>query len=74
MLKLKFFHDRRFSVVGLVAECLGVFGLMGALFLSTQFLQFDLGLSPLAAGIRILPMNSCNGDRECSGIPIRGLA
>ena len=55
MLKLKFFHDRRFSVA-LVAECLGVFGLMGALFLSTQFLQFDLGLSPLAAGIRILPI------------------
>ncbi len=29
---------------------------MGALFLSTQFLQFDLGLSPLAAGVRILPI------------------
>jgi len=55
MLNLNFFHDRSFSVA-LVAECLGVFGLMGALFLSTQFLQFDLGLSPLAAGIRILPI------------------
>ena len=55
MLKLAFFRDRRFSVA-LAAECLAVFGLMGALFLSTQFLQFDLGLSPLAAGIRILPI------------------
>ena len=33
-----------------------MFGLMGALFLSTQFLQFDLGFTPLAAGIRILPI------------------
>ncbi len=55
MLKLAFFRDRRFSVA-LAAECLAVFGLMGALFLSTQFLQFDLGLSPLEAGIRILPI------------------
>ena len=55
MLNLTFFGDRRFSVA-LAAEGLGVFGLMGALFLSTQFLQFDLGLSPLAAGIRILPI------------------
>ena len=37
-----FFGDRRFSVAP-AAECLGVFGLDGALFLSTQFLQFDLG-------------------------------
>ena len=55
MLKLTFFRDRRFSVA-LAAECLAVFGLMGALFLSTQFLQFDLGLSPLGAGVRILPI------------------
>ncbi|MGD0392100.1 MAG: MFS transporter, partial [Acidimicrobiales bacterium] len=55
MLKLEFFRDRRFSV-SLAAECLGVFGLMGALFLSTQFLQFDLGYSPLQAGLRILPI------------------
>ena len=55
MLKLEFFRDRRFSVA-LAAECLAVFGLMGALFLSTQFLQFDLGYSPLQAGLRILPI------------------
>jgi len=55
MLKLEFFRQRGFSVA-LAAECLAVFGLMGALFLSTQFLQFDLGFSPLDAGIRILPI------------------
>ncbi len=54
MLKLEFFRERQFSVA-LAAECLAVFGLMGALFLSTQFLQFDLGYSPLQAGLRILP-------------------
>ncbi len=55
MLKLEFFRDRRFSVAA-AGECLGVFGLLGALFLQTQFLQFDLGFSPLQAGLRILPM------------------
>jgi len=55
MLSLGFFRDRRFSIA-LVAECLGVFGLMGALFIQTQFLQFDLGFSPLQAGVRILPI------------------
>jgi hypothetical protein len=55
MLKLTFFAERRFSVA-LAAESLGTFGLLGALFLQTQFLQFDLGNSPLQAGLRILPM------------------
>ena len=55
MLKLAFFRERRFSIAA-AAECLGVFGLLGALFLQTQFLQFDLGNSPLRAGLRILPM------------------
>ncbi len=32
-----------------------MFGLFGALFLLTQYLQFVLGYSPLAAGIRALP-------------------
>jgi Major Facilitator Superfamily len=57
MLKLGFFSDRRFSVAA-AAEVLGVFGLLGALF---QFLQFDLGLSPLQAGLRILPMAAVLG-------------
>jgi EmrB/QacA subfamily drug resistance transporter len=55
MLKLSFFADRRFAIAA-AAECLGVFGLLGALFLQTQFLQFDLANSPLQAGVRILPM------------------
>jgi len=60
MLKLGFFSDRRFSVAA-AAEVLGVFGLLGALFVMTQFLQFDLGLSPLQAGLRILPMAAVLG-------------
>jgi EmrB/QacA subfamily drug resistance transporter len=55
MLKLGLFADRRFSVAA-AAECLGVFGLLGALFVMTQFLQFALDFSPLQAGLRILPM------------------
>jgi len=55
MLPLGLFGDRRLSIA-LAAECLGVFGLMGALFVQTQFLQFDLGFSPLQAGLRILPI------------------
>ncbi|MGD0809018.1 MAG: MFS transporter [Acidimicrobiales bacterium] len=55
MLKIGLFADRRFSIAA-AAECLGVFGLLGALFVMTQFLQFDLAVSPLQAGLRILPM------------------
>jgi EmrB/QacA subfamily drug resistance transporter len=54
MLNLAFFRDRRFSIAA-ASESLGIFGLMGVLFLQTQFLQFDLGSSPLQAGLRILP-------------------
>ncbi len=55
MLKLSFFADRRFSAA-VAGESCGLFGLMGALFLQTQWLQFDLGYSPLQAGLRILPI------------------
>jgi EmrB/QacA subfamily drug resistance transporter len=55
MLKLSLFSNRRFSVAAL-GETFGTFGLLGALFVQTQFLQFDLGYSPLQAGIRILPV------------------
>jgi len=55
MLKLSLFSNRRFSIAAL-GETLGTFGLLGALFVQTQFLQFDLGYSPLQAGIRILPI------------------
>jgi EmrB/QacA subfamily drug resistance transporter len=54
MLNIQFFRNRRFSAavssVGLVT-----FGLFGALFVLTQFLQFGLGYSALQAGVRVLP-------------------
>jgi EmrB/QacA subfamily drug resistance transporter len=54
MLNLGFFRRRRFSAaVGSVG--LATFGLFGALFVLTQFLQFVLGYTPLEAGIRVLP-------------------
>ncbi len=54
MLVLGFFRRRSFSAavssVGLVT-----FGLFGALFVLTQFLQLQLGYTPLQAGLRTLP-------------------
>ncbi len=55
MLSLALFSNRRFSIAA-AGEVLGTFGLLGALFVQTQFLQFDLGYSPLQAGLRILPI------------------
>ena len=55
MLVLEPFRDRRFSV-SVAAVAFAVFVLMGAMFLLTQYLQFSLGYSPLAAGLRILPV------------------
>jgi hypothetical protein len=54
MLPPALFGSRRFSVA-VVSVGLGVFALLGSLFLLTQFLQFSLGYSPLGAGLRILP-------------------
>ncbi len=54
MLNLGFFARRRFSAaVGSVG--LATFGLFGALFVLTQYLQFCLGYSALQAGVRVLP-------------------
>jgi EmrB/QacA subfamily drug resistance transporter len=54
MLNLGFFRNRAFS--GAVCSVAMVtFGLYGTLFLLTQFLQFSLGYSALAAGVRVLP-------------------
>jgi EmrB/QacA subfamily drug resistance transporter len=54
MLNLGFFRHRTFSAavcsVGLI-----MFGMAGALFVLTQFLQFNLGYTPLEAGVRVLP-------------------
>ena len=54
MLDLSFFKNRRFTAASL-AVMLGYFALFGTLFLLSQLLQFVLGYSALAAGIRLLP-------------------
>jgi hypothetical protein len=48
--------DRRLLRDGLRGASAIGSGALGALFLETQFLQFDLGYSPLQAGVRILPI------------------
>ena len=54
ILNLALFRKR--ALTGAVCSMAMVaFGLFGALFLLTQFLQFSLGYSALAAGIRVLP-------------------
>lgn len=60
MLLLEPFSDRRFSVA-MAAVAMAVFGLMGALFVLTQYLQFSLGFSAMAAGVRILPIAAVLG-------------
>jgi EmrB/QacA subfamily drug resistance transporter len=54
MLNLDLFRKRSFSAAlpGVAAVS---FGLYGALFVMTQFFQFNLGFAPLQAGIRLLP-------------------
>ena len=54
MLRLSFFRSREFSVA-VVSVSMVMFGLFGALFVLTQFLQFDLGYTALQTGIRLLP-------------------
>jgi EmrB/QacA subfamily drug resistance transporter len=54
MLNLRYFRKSRFSAA-IAANGLLMFGLMGALFVLTQFMQFELGYTPIQAGVRILP-------------------
>jgi EmrB/QacA subfamily drug resistance transporter len=54
MLNLAFFARRRFSAA-IIAIGLAMFGLFGALFVLTQYLQSYLGYTALQAGIRTLP-------------------
>jgi EmrB/QacA subfamily drug resistance transporter len=54
MLDMTFFQSRRFTAAS-IGVMLGYFALFGSLFLITQLLQFVLGYSALAAGVRILP-------------------
>jgi EmrB/QacA subfamily drug resistance transporter len=54
MLDLTFFKNPRFSA-GSGAIALTFFAMFGSMFLLTQYLQFVLGYSPLATGVRLLP-------------------
>jgi EmrB/QacA subfamily drug resistance transporter len=54
MIQLDFFTDRTFTAANAVAFFL-YGGLLGALFLMSQFFQNCLGYSPLEAGLRLLP-------------------
>jgi len=54
LLDLRLFRDPRFSAASATIMVL-FFALFGFLFLATQYLQFVLGYSPSAAGVRVLP-------------------
>ena len=54
MLPLNFFKSRAFSMANL-ASLLMYFGMFGAIFLLSQFLQVVQGFSPFQAGLRLLP-------------------
>jgi Major Facilitator Superfamily len=54
MLPLHLFRNPRFTGAGVTITVL-FFALSGAVFVNSQILQFVLGYSPLAAGVRALP-------------------
>ena len=54
MLPLRFFRNRTFTAAN-VASLLMFFGMFGSIFLLAQFFQTVQHMSPLAAGLRILP-------------------
>jgi EmrB/QacA subfamily drug resistance transporter len=54
MLDIRLFRHRGFSAVNVTAMLFS-FGMFGSIFFLTQFLQTVQGLTPLAAGIRVLP-------------------
>ena len=54
MLDLRLFHSRVFSAA-VLANLLSIFALVGFLFFVSQHLQLVLGLSPLQAGLTLLP-------------------
>ncbi|HET8683503.1 MAG TPA: DHA2 family efflux MFS transporter permease subunit [Micromonosporaceae bacterium] len=54
MVPLGMFRHRGFSLT-MIATIIMPFGVFGAIFLTTQYLQTVLGYSPLEAGVRTLP-------------------
>ena len=54
LLDVRLFRNPRFSAASATIMVL-FFALFGFLFLATQYLQFVLGHSPSAAGVRVLP-------------------
>jgi EmrB/QacA subfamily drug resistance transporter len=54
LLDVRLFRNARFSAASATIMVL-FFALFGFLFLATQYLQFVLGYSPSAAGVRVLP-------------------
>jgi EmrB/QacA subfamily drug resistance transporter len=54
MLPMDFFRDRTFALTN-VASFLMFFGMFGSIFLLAQFFQTVQAVSPLSAGLRILP-------------------
>jgi EmrB/QacA subfamily drug resistance transporter len=54
LLDVRLFENARFTAASSTIMVL-FFALFGFLFLSTQYLQFVLGYSPSAAGVRVLP-------------------
>jgi MFS family permease len=54
MLNMRLFRNPRFSAASL-SIALVFFAMLGSFFLLTQYLQFVLGYSPLATGIRLAP-------------------
>ena len=55
MLNLDYFKNFRFSA-GAAAVSIGFFALFGMIFGMTQYLQFVQGLTPLEAGVRMIPI------------------
>ncbi|WP_052168641.1 MFS transporter [Actinoalloteichus spitiensis] len=54
LLDLRLFRERMFSVA-VTSNLLSVLALVGFLFFVSQYLQLVLGLSPVEAGVRLLP-------------------
>lgn len=55
MLDVRFFQNRRFTAASM-AVTMVFFALFGSMFVITQFMQYVLGYSPLAAGVRSVPL------------------